>query len=642
MTKILSQISLASKFAVLGAMTLILVAIPSTLYFYGTNAQIRLKQRESSGISTERTVLKALQLTQKHRAEAAIWLSADNAGRSSPEQTAADADAAYETVAAEVGRFDRDDPAIQQWALTVEAWRSLRQKVANKSIDQRESLKAHATVIGNLFKTNALLLDHYGLSIDGDLDSSRLAISSLSDLPAVTEELGKARAKGANILSRGSATPADTVELTNLLERGKERSALFKSSMDKATGQNPQLASLLNRPIEEAQSTASAALDLADKRIINSTAPDLAPIDYIKQYTNAIDQFFRVDAIAVDGLDALLQQQSFHLRTIQLAVLAVLLIIVLLSAAFAIAVIRSVVKPIDLAVEFARRVAKGDLTGHIEATGNNECAQLLLALQDMNIQLLQLVGNVRRSAHAISTAANEIALWNTDLSQRTEEQAASLEETASSMEQLTAAVKQNAQNADSAFNLALAASATSHDGGSAVESVAVIMDKISGRAAKISEIVSLIDGIAFQTNILALNAAVEAARAGDEGRGFAVVAGEVRALAQRSAAAAKEIKLLIEESVSAIQEGADTATTARDTVSRTVHAIAQVSTIMNEIATASAEQGNGIDQVNIAISQMDQVTQQNAALVEQASASTAAMGEQAARLTRDVEVFVIA
>ncbi len=623
-------------------MTLILVAIPSTLYFYGTNAQIHLKQRESSGIPTERAVLQALQLTQKHRAEAAVWLSNDSTGHNPPQQTATDADAAYETVATEVGRFDKDDPAVQQWALTVEAWRSLRQKVANRAIDQPESLSAHAALIGNLLKTNALLLDHYGLSIDGDLDSSRLATSSLSDLPAVTEELGKARAKGASILSRGSVTPADTVELTNLIERGKERSALFKSSMDKATGRNPQLASLLNRPIDDAQSAAAAVLDLADKRIIHSAAPDLAPADYIRQYTDAIDQFFRVDTIAIDGLDALLQQQSFHLRAVQLAVLAVLLVIVLLSAAFAIAVIRSVVKPVALAVEFARRVAKGDLTGSIEATGSNETAQLLHALQDMNVQLLQLVGNVRRSAQAISVAANEIAVGNTDLSQRTEEQAASLEETASSMEQLTATVKQNAQNADAAFNLALAASETSRDGGTAVESVAVVMDRISSRAAKISEIVSLIDGIAFQTNILALNAAVEAARAGDEGRGFAVVAGEVRALAQRSATAAKEIKALIEESVSAIQEGADTATTARNTVSRTVDAIGQVNTIMNEIATASAEQGNGIDQVNIAISQMDQVTQQNAALVEQASASTAAMAEQAARLTREVEVFVIA
>jgi methyl-accepting chemotaxis protein len=642
MTKILSQISLASKFAVLGAMALILVAIPSTFYFYGTNAKISLKQRELSGIPTERALLRALQLTQKHRAEAAIWLSTNNAGHNSPPQTAAEADAAYETVAAEVAGFDRDDPAVQQWALTAQAWQTLRQNVANKSIDPRASLTAHAAVISELLKTNALLLDHYGLSIDGDLDSSRLAISSLSDLPAVTEELGKARAKGANILSRGSATPADLVELTNLLERGREQSALFKSSIDKATGQNPHLASLLNRPIEEAQSAASSVLDLAEKRIINTTVFDLAPVDYVKQYTDAIDLFFSVDAIAVDGLDALLQQQSFHLRAIQLTVLAILLIIVLLSAALAMAMIRSVVKPIDLAVQFARRVAKGDLTGHIEVTGNNESAQLLLALQEMNVQLLRLVGNVRRSAQAISVAANEMALGNTDLSQRTEEQAASLEETASSMEQLTATVKLNAQNADAAVNLALAASETSRHGGSAVESVAVVMDRISSRAAKINEIVGLIDGIAFQTNILALNAAVEAARAGEEGRGFAVVAGEVRALAQRSATAAKEIKSLIEESVSAVQEGTDTATRARDTVSRTVDAIAQVNTIMNEIAVASAEQGNGIGQVNVAISQMDQVTQQNAALVEQASASSAAIAEQAAELTREVELFVFA
>ncbi|WP_413194057.1 methyl-accepting chemotaxis protein [Pararobbsia alpina] len=623
-------------------MALVLVAIPSTFYFYGTNAQISLKEREISGIPTERAVLRALQLTQKHRADSAIWLSPDNTGDHSPQKTADDAETAYKTVSAEVEQFDKSDPVIQQWARTVDAWHTLRQNVANKSINQRESFTAHASVIANLLKANALLLDHYGLSIDGDLDTSHLTTSSLSDLPALTEELGKARAKGANILSQGHATPADVVELTNLLDRGKERSGLFNSAMGKATSQNPELAKLLTRPIEDAEAAAAGVLDLADKRIVNATALDLAPVEYVKQYTHAIDLFFSAGTIAVDGLDVQLRQQRSHLRAMQLTVLATLLVVVLLSAAFAMAVIRSVVRPIDQAVEFARRVAKGDLTGHLAVTGNNESAQLLLALQDMNAQLLGLVGNVRHSCLAIAEAANEIARGNTDLSQRTEEQAASLEETASTMEQLTASAKQNAQNAGAAFDLAHAASETSRVGGSAVESVAVVMDRISGRATKISEIVGLIDGIAFQTNILALNAAVEAARAGDEGRGFAVVAGEVRALAQRSASAAKEIKSLIEESVSEIKEGADTTTTARDTVSRTVDAIRQVNAIMDEIATASQAQGNGIDHVSIAISQMDQVTQQNAALVEQASASSAAMAEQAEKLTRAVEVFVVA
>jgi methyl-accepting chemotaxis protein-1 (serine sensor receptor) len=251
------------------------------------------------------------------------------------------------------------------------------------------------------------------------------------------------------------------------------------------------------------------------------------------------------------------------------------------------------------------------------------------------------VRTVRDGSDAIYTGASEIAMGNNDLSSRTEQQAASLEETAASMEQLTATVKQNAENARQASQLALTASETAQQGGKVVDGVVTTMKEITGSSKKIADIISVIDGIAFQTNILALNAAVEAARAGEQGRGFAVVAGEVRSLAQRSAQAAKEIKGLIEDSVSRVNTGSVLVESAGETMTNIVNAVTRVTDIMGEIASASDEQSRGIDQVGLAVNEMDRVTQQNAALVEESATAAAALEDQASRLKQSVAVFNI-
>ncbi|MFD1802270.1 methyl-accepting chemotaxis protein, partial [Mixta tenebrionis] len=251
------------------------------------------------------------------------------------------------------------------------------------------------------------------------------------------------------------------------------------------------------------------------------------------------------------------------------------------------------------------------------------------------------VSDVRDGSDAIYTGASEITAGSNDLSSRTEQQAASLEQTAASMEQLTATVKQNAENARQASQLALSASETAQQGGKVVEGVVKTMSDIAGSSKKIADIISVIDGIAFQTNILALNAAVEAARAGEQGRGFAVVAGEVRNLASRSAQAAKEIKSLIEDSVARVDTGSALVGTAGETMSDIVSAVTRVTDIMGEIASASDEQSRGIDQVGLAVTEMDRVTQQNAALVEESAAAAAALEEQASRLSQAVSVFKV-
>ena len=310
-----------------------------------------------------------------------------------------------------------------------------------------------------------------------------------------------------------------------------------------------------------------------------------------------------------------------------------------IGIAFAFVISRSITTPIRRAVAIAETVAAGDLTSTIDDIGSDETGDLLRALQKMNGSLQDIVGQVRSGTATIATASSEIASGNLDLSARTEQQAGSLEETASSMEELTSTVKQNGDNARQASQLAAAASDVAVKGGSVVAEVVSTMGSINESARKIVDIIGVIDGIAFQTNILALNAAVEAARAGEQGRGFAVVAAEVRNLAQRSAGAAKEIKVLIGDSVEKVETGSRLVQQAGSTMDDIVASVKRVTDIMGEITVASHEQEAGIDQINRAIAEMDTVTQQNAALVEEAAAAAGSLQEQASNLAQVVSVF---
>jgi methyl-accepting chemotaxis protein len=288
--------------------------------------------------------------------------------------------------------------------------------------------------------------------------------------------------------------------------------------------------------------------------------------------------------------------------------------------------------------EVTRRVAHGDLSP-VPGASSAPAGSILRSMGEMQASLVQLIGQVRSSADGIATGSREIAAGNQDLSSRTEQQASSLQETASSMEQLTITVRQNAENAQQASSLAASASEVAHKGSTVVQQVVDTMAEISQHSTKIAEITGIIESIAFQTNILALNAAVEAARAGEQGRGFAVVASEVRSLAQRSSSAAKEIRTLIATSVDKIRDGSGHADAAGASMTEVTQAVARVTDIMGEIAAASGEQSRGIEQVNLAISQMDEVTQQNAALVEEAAAASASLETQGQQLTHAIAIF---
>ena len=380
-------------------------------------------------------------------------------------------------------------------------------------------------------------------------------------------------------------------------------------------------------PALQARDTAAAAAAML--RMKQAYARHLAAVNRLVEISSR-----RATATEAESADLIASSS--------LTLLAILALSIVAGIAAAVLIVRSITGPLHDAVEAAQVVASGDLDGHIDTAYGDEPGQLLRALKRMSDSLQSTVGRVRSGTETISVAAREIAAGNLDLSARTEAQASSLEQTAAVMEQLTGTVRQNAENAQQANQLALSAAGVAEQGGHAVARVVATMAAIKLSSHKMADIVGVIDGIAFQTNILALNAAVEAARAGEQGRGFAIVAAEVRNLAQRSSGAAREIKGLIAEAVASIDGGGQLADEAGATMREIVASVQHVTGIMGEIATASSEQSDGIEQVNQAICQMDEATQQNAALVEQAAAAAASMQEQAHAMLQEMRLFKLA
>jgi methyl-accepting chemotaxis protein len=429
---------------------------------------------------------------------------------------------------------------------------------------------------------------------------------------------------------------------------GKEQFRKHLEQARKLTADNPAQQERLKRLDEEAQKWLREGIDPVIKLRRETDDASMAQVVVAEQAgwgKKGMDSMRAIIADIKNAESALLEQRQEQAHAMQTSMSRTLvgggIVALVLAIVIALNLARNITAPLRRAVDLAKQVAQGDLTARVEATSKDETGELMAALKEMNDSLVSIVTRVRAGTDTIANASTEISAGNQDLSSRTEQQAGSLEETASSMEELTSTVKQNADNAKSANQLAAAASETAAQGGAVVSQVVQTMGAINESANKIVDIIAVIDGIAFQTNILALNAAVEAARAGEQGRGFAVVASEVRNLAQRSANAAKEIKVLISDSVDKVEAGSRLVDQAGATMGNVVSSVKRVSDIIGEIAAASEEQQSGIEQVNEAITQMDQVTQQNAALVEEATAAAEAMREQAAGLAELVGTFKV-
>ncbi len=486
-------------------------------------------------------------------------------------------------------------------------------------------------------------------------NTGEASVASLRQSVALTEAVDSARSaqvefkiqvqEWKNILLRGQ-DPEQLEKYTTAFKKGGEKTRAQLAKVDTA------LAKLnLKSPLV---AEAVTALSELDKNYLTALAEfDPAdPLSYAK-VDKLVKGMDRTPTKKIDDIVAFITTQSSQVvarmdeqrlaaeRTTRNTLIVTVLLTMLICAAIMVWLVRSITVPLNEAVDIARTVASGDLSTHIAVRGTDEIGMLLTSLKEMHDSLADIVGRVRIGTEAIAQASAEIAQGNQELSARTEEQASALEETAASMEELTVTVKANGDSADEANALASDASGVAIRGGEAVDQVISTMGSINESSRKIVDIISVIDGIAFQTNILALNAAVEAARAGEQGRGFAVVASEVRNLAQRAAAAAKEIKVLIGDSVDQVEIGGRLVERAGTTMNEVVGSVKRVSSIISEIATASSEQNEGLGQINDAISQMDAVTQQNAALVEQAAAAAEAMQEQASSLAKAVSVFKI-
>ncbi|UMB75078.1 methyl-accepting chemotaxis protein [Dickeya fangzhongdai] len=436
-----------------------------------------------------------------------------------------------------------------------------------------------------------------------------------------------------NIPSAGKS--ADLIDVANqsLAEADKHFAAY--SQILPLPVQDAALAKNINENYQALRSVLQRIVDLIKTQDVK-TIQALPTQKMQDAFQQSFDAYFRQnDALNDSAVSD--SGQNYHYSIIVIAVCVLILFFATTSAWVYIR--RVLLQPLNRVITHLHHISTGDLTQSLQIQAKNEIGQLADSVRHMQHSLTDTVDKVRVSAHEIYRSASEIAGGNSDLSSRTEQQSASLVQTAASMEQLTATVKQNADNARHASQLARDASDTAHKGLQVVDDVVSTMGQISGSSQKISDITGLIDSIAFQTNILALNAAVEAARAGEQGRGFAVVAGEVRSLAQRSADAAREIKGLIEDSVSRVREGSVLVGSAGETMGDLVKAVTRVTDIMGEISSASEEQSRGIDQVSQAVSEMDRVTQQNAVLVEQSANAAMSLEEQSDHLNRAVSLF---
>ncbi len=633
---LMGRLRLIPKFLIVSIFFAAPAIVVSTLLLNELNKSISLSEKERVGVMHVVLVQDLLRLTQQHRALRHLALAGNiPAGQGALKK--------QEEVSAKLTELDNLQKSYPEMdlasgiTLNMRAWTDIIRLIPTAKA--KESYVAHSVLIDQLYKLSSNIADQSHLSLDPEVDTYYLINVFSKALPELANVIADIAARGAPYIDTGLLEPNEDVLINANIMWAKRDIDRLPAKLETMFRENASL----KEKIESPQVAIASNLQFLDraKSEVSNAVDQTNGTEFLAAGAQSVDALYGYAKAAGKLLDATLSERNerniFNRNLMLAAILLTLLIALYLLAGFYLSFSREIQK-LSNAVE---SVTTGNLSNQIQSKGKDEVAQLLNAFDGMRQVLARLVAGIRLSTDSISTASSEIAHGNADLSTRTEHQASSLEETSASMEELTTAVKQNTKSAQQANQNAVSAAEIAKEGGVAVTQMIAMMDAIQRSSQKIGDIIGVINGIAFQTNILALNAAVEAARAGEQGRGFAVVATEVRNLAQRSASAAREIKSLITTSVEQVGAGSRQVQTAGQTMQQIVLSIDAVTSNMRDITAASAGQQAGIEQVNQTLSQLDEITQQNAALVEQAAAAAESMHDQTILLTKAVAVFTL-
>ncbi|HEX7888575.1 MAG TPA: methyl-accepting chemotaxis protein [Ramlibacter sp.] len=639
---LMGRLRFRSKFALCGALMAVLLLWLGFQQVERLDRRVRMIERERAAVAMTAVMTEWLQVLIENRRIVIMTFPGDETVRQRMDLQAAVINkvlARIEAQAAEAKPLFDMGPEVRGLR---QGWEELQKKVAAHPVDTRfapDMFVAHALEYTRMYAFMRDLGDKSGMALDPDLDLFYLGFplaNNASNTAGIIVRLG---AYGAMNVARGDISPKDRVfyevNQARLDDTFSTLQTMLKHSMDT----NPGVQARLAPTFEKLKATSAEFNQFVRRNFIEAQLVQVTQ----QQVQDASAAAIQASWDVMEGnrvvMGELLRERGATATWHRNVLVALLGTAMLLTLYLFLGMYYAMATGLAKAGDAARALARGELGRMPLAATRDELGDLVSELRHADAALVAMIGHVRQSASTVQAGSDEIATGNADLSQRTEEQASSLEETAASMEEITSTVNQNAENARNASALARSASEVASRGGAVVGEVVQTMEGISAASRRIVDIIGVIDGIAFQTNILALNAAVEAARAGEQGRGFAVVAAEVRTLAQRSAAAAKEIKGLIDDSVLRVDAGSQLVVRAGETMEEVVAGVRRVNELMGEIASASAEQTLGIQQVNQAIVQMEQVTQQNAALVEEASASAQSMRDQAGRLMDAVAVF---